>query len=206
MALALTAAETGLRPVAGVRFTLNPERRVAYAMYQPHIHVRLHWLEFDPPVNQGNPVTVADPILSNLRILARGGRGNFLPPFGMFIAHPTNGKLVLFAHAPNSLARGVPPGAARLILAFGMKPNAYYDSSGGDGVGFVVRGVRQDGGEDVLFNRYLDPKHREADRGEQTAEIGIPVGKYVSMIFETNVGPAENSAWDQSYWSRADIE
>jgi len=101
----------------------------------------------------------------------------------------------LLAHAPMSLKLPVTPGS-RLRIAFGIRDGAWRGDAATDGVCFSVSsstGAR-------LYERCLQPKTVEGDRGAQEAELQVPPD-VSDLNLETSC--RANCAWDWSYWSAA---
>lgn len=96
----------------------------------------------------------------------------------------------LGAHAPSKLAIPVGPGG-KLLLGYGIRDGAWQGGGGTDGVCFAVKST-----ETTLFERCLDPKDVEADRGRQSATIVVP--KETIIFLETSC--KQTCTWDWSYW------
>lgn len=96
----------------------------------------------------------------------------------------------LSAHAPSSLA--IPVHSAKdLEIGFGIRAGAWQNGGDTDGVCFRIKT-----NETTLFERCLDPKHVEADRGRQSASVAA--SEKTQLILETSCG--RTCSWDWSYW------
>jgi hypothetical protein len=112
---------------------------------------------------------------------------------------------VLFMHPPS---RAVFPPArlmanARLEVSFGVNESAW--TSRGDGVEFSIYAATATGEERRLFSAYVDPKHRPEDRRwfDTVVMLGTFAGQEVSLVLETDPGPAGDRDYDWAGWSRA---
>ncbi len=87
---------------------------------------------------------------------------------------------------------------ARLAFDLATSPESWERT--GDGVNFKIYIV----GEEVqqLFSTYIDPKHDEIDRRwhPYTVELNKYAGQEVSIIFETDSGPADDHRYDWAGW------
>ncbi len=99
----------------------------------------------------------------------------------------------LFAHAPSKIT--IPISSSSLLVQFGIRAGAY-QSGGTDGVCFHA----STGAGAVLWERCLDPKRVDADRGTQSATVPIPSGTS-AVVLETSC--RTNCAYAWSYWSAA---
>lgn len=114
---------------------------------------------------------------------------------------------VLFMHPPS---RATYPAVrltleSRLELTLGVSELAWGEA--GDGVQFSVY-ARPAGAEEVrIFSTYIDPKHEMRDRRwvDAVVTLGIYAGQDVSLVLETDPGPAGNLAWDWAGWSKATL-
>lgn len=117
---------------------------------------------------------------------------------------------VLFAHpAPSGSTALVypvkiaPRTALRADLA--LAPEAW--TAEGDGVTFSVY-VEDTAGMHLLYSRYVDPKHHQADRYWLPVRVDLSrfVGKLVRLILVTGPGPAGDSRYDWAGWGMPRLE
>ncbi len=61
--------------------------------------------------------------------------------------------------------------------------------------------------DQVVYDRFLDPKKNEEDRGWVHQEVSLAEfsGKKVGIVLRTDPGPNQNAAWDHSYWGEPEI-
>jgi hypothetical protein len=88
---------------------------------------------------------------------------------------------------------------ARLAFDLATSPESW--KRPGDGVDFTIY-IDAEGEESQLFSSYIDPKHDELDRRwhPYTVELNKYAGKEVSIIFETDSGPADDHRFDWAGW------
>ncbi len=83
---------------------------------------------------------------------------------------------------------------------FGIFDGAYLDHDPGtDGAGFTVTVELENGSEQTLFHRALNPRQRMEDRGRQLFEVlcSQPVR---AVVFRTDPGADGSNAFDWTYW------
>lgn len=93
-------------------------------------------------------------------------------------------------------------GARRLTGWFGLRRAI---AAPCDGVEFVVRLARGDGGEEVLWRRHLDPLGVSSEAGPQPLDVLLPEGDH-DVVLETRPGPAGDTSFDWSYWGQLRLE
>ncbi|MCX7680741.1 MAG: hypothetical protein N2508_02030 [Anaerolineae bacterium] len=117
---------------------------------------------------------------------------------------------VLFVHpAPSGSTALVypvklaPRTALRAELA--LAPEAW--AAEGDGVTFSVY-VEDEAGMHLLYSRYVDPKHHQADRYWLPIRVDLSPfsGKLVRLILVTGPGPAGDSRYDWAGWGEPRLE
>jgi len=117
---------------------------------------------------------------------------------------------VLFVHpAPSGSTalvypvRLAPHAALRADLA--VAPEAW--TAEGDGVTFSVY-VEDEAGIHLLYSRYVDPKHHQADRYWLPMRVDLSPfgGKLVRVILVTGPGPAGDSRYDWAGWGTPRLE
>ncbi len=117
---------------------------------------------------------------------------------------------VLFVHpAPSGSTalvypvRIAPHAALRADLA--VAPEAW--TAEGDGVTFSVY-VEDETGIHLLYSRYVDPKHHQADRYWLPIRVDLSPfgGKIVRIILVTGPGPAGDSRYDWAGWGAPRLE
>ncbi|GAB5560388.1 MAG: hypothetical protein SynsKO_20350 [Synoicihabitans sp.] len=108
-----------------------------------------------------------------------------------------------FAHTPHILTYAKPVDLMSIRFGYGLSEDAVREENGArrsDGVVVKVR-FEDDSGESLeLFERHLDPFSRPEDAGTQESEVTLPVGQTGKIIFQLEPGPADNDAYDWSYW------
>lgn len=115
-------------------------------------------------------------------------------------------KRLFMLHAPGSLTYSLRGSERQLRFNFGFRPGAY--SEGGQTDGAIYRVELQSTGRPVriIFERFLQPRSREEDRGPQHAWLTLPPllpGDDLTLIIDP--GPAGNVAWDWTYISAFDL-
>lgn len=111
---------------------------------------------------------------------------------------------VLGMHADADLWVPIPPGARRVICAYGILPTAYErEGDRTNGVEFILAAEAEDGSRRELFRRLLDPASRSADRGLQTVELAWDGGSEERLVLMTRSNGGE--AFDWSYVERLEI-
>jgi hypothetical protein len=107
---------------------------------------------------------------------------------------------VLFMHPNSYVSYTVAvPGGDKLAFDLAMSPESWTQE--GDGVAFAVN-IVADGVNQQVFSAYIDPKHNEADRHWHSYVIDLSpyAGQMVTIIFETNCGPAGDCRYDWAGW------
>ncbi len=109
---------------------------------------------------------------------------------------------VLFLHPDSSVSYSLQlPEKEKIALQFSisMSPDSW--SQAGDGVEFVVR-ISSSASEEKIFDTYLDPKNRMADRRWLNSSIDLSgySGQQVQIVFKTLNGPSNNSRFDWAGW------
>lgn len=112
-----------------------------------------------------------------------------------------DGRPVLQVHAPGRVVLRR-RGARRLTGWFGLRRAI---AAPCDGVEFVVRLARGDGGEEVLWRRHLDPLGVSSEAGPQPLDVLLPEGDH-DVVLETRPGPAGDTSFDWSYWGQLRLE
>ena len=136
----------------------------------------------------------------------------------MFITYPVSytsltpvsettidGRDAAVLHAPSQMIFDLPKDAKSITGKFGMMPGTYLDGGKTDGVLFLVYWT--DGNKRiVLFQRYLDPLAKTADRGLQDFSADLSNLTGGRLFLETKNGPKDNQGWDWSAWTNIRIE
>ncbi len=123
------------------------------------------------------------------------------PPDRLRFDTLTDGREVLFAHAPTRLRLRVPRiHGGQVRVEFGMLPGAS-DDRRSDGVEFRIGWQDESGKLRPLWSRYLDPAANASDRGTESAEFTLPPEVTGQLVFETRPGLSDNDHWDWSYWA-----
>lgn len=116
-------------------------------------------------------------------------------------------RRVVLAHPESRIAYEVPlRGPSVLVFDVAVDPASWGEA--GDGVTFRVTvgpGAGQAGGaggERVLWTRYIDPKANPADRRWHSFALDLAAysGRTVSIVFETDAGPAGDPCYDWAGW------
>lgn len=112
-----------------------------------------------------------------------------------------NGEQAVFLlHAPHSVRIDRPVGTTSLTIGYGLLPTAYENGGQSDGVGFRLVLETPEAPERELARWFLNPRDNPAERGKQTRTITLPeFSPGQTLRIETDVGPAGNRGWDQSY-------
>ena len=152
-----------------------------------------------PPVTPGaSGSALVDKVLSELEASAPVDRR---PVWVNIRSIPDVDYPVLYAHAPALLSLNIEQQATEVSFGFGMLPSSVLGLAG-DGVVFRILGKKDIGGdEEVLYEKRLDPAHNSNDIGRHAGKVSFAAGQYKRLIYETNPGPAGNTAYDQAYWS-----
>lgn len=113
-------------------------------------------------------------------------------------------KDVLFTHPADS-------GSTALVYPVMIQPGTIFKTDiavapeawqgEGDGVTFSVY-VEDDAGMHLLYSRYVDPKHHQADRNWLPVQVNLSryQGKLVRIILATGSGPAGDRQYDWAGW------
>ncbi len=115
-------------------------------------------------------------------------------------------RKALFEHPPagngaTSVTYALPrvPDGAQLQLGVALQPESW--TAKGDGVVFQVDVL--DGNQTAtVFQRYVDPKHVEADRRWIDAQVDLSAyaGRSIRLRFSTSSGPAGDNQSDWAVW------
>lgn len=178
--------------VVSISFSIMP---TMYFLYENRIGVRLHWLDMKTQAKATNLLPEQLRLLRLNSMLAYAPTGRPIPVY----IRTEPGMPVLFAHAPENIRVPVQPDVSHATVKFGMLPGTYAQPNLGDGVIFIVKGVRPNGAVEELWRRWLAPSNVAADQGEQQASFSFPEGRYSHLEFETN--PGATQSFDASYWS-----
>jgi hypothetical protein len=101
---------------------------------------------------------------------------------------------------PAELAWTLEGTEAEFVFDYGYDPDAYARPNQGNGTELKVVFRSSGGSEEILFQRYLDPAHVEADRGRQSARIMLPdSGKGATLRVQTRPGYFNDTSWDWAY-------
>lgn len=122
-------------------------------------------------------------------------------------------KFVLFQHPISNENRSIIvfneiyiPQNAKLRFSIALHPDVW-DPEKGDGVTFEVY-IRDEGFEELVFSKYIDPKHNPEERKWNDFEVDLSryAGRNVTIIFSTLPGPNNDSRWDWAWWGEPRIE
>jgi hypothetical protein len=104
----------------------------------------------------------------------------------------------LMAHAPARFEFPLHGRERSLDFTFGLRANAYSGSGRSSGAIFRVKRQRADHAPVVLFERNLDPRQDEADRGAQLAHLELR-GQRADDTLVIEIDPGANPSWDWTY-------
>ena len=125
-------------------------------------------------------------------------RDNWLGENMLFMKPPENGQI------NKSYELEVPVNTS-LKFSTSLRQDTWHHLKG-DGVMFIV--LIDDGSQTkLLFNKYIDPKNLEADRGlhEQNIDLKQYWGKNITLTFQTKSGPKNSSMYDTAGWGNPRI-
>ncbi len=116
-----------------------------------------------------------------------------------------DGMDVAILHAPSQMIFEVPPDATTVSGKFGMMPGTYLNGGNTDGARYKV--YWSNGASRVdLFQRFLDPVHKEQDRGLHDFSAKLE-GLYGGRLYlEVDAGPFKDNGWDWTGWTDIRIE
>ena len=103
----------------------------------------------------------------------------------------------------------MPAGRHRVKIACTIEPGAYaenipeYDAT--DGVDFVIYRQKADGQRERVGSLFLDPRHRETDRGIRTFEQIVDTEEGTDIVIATDPGLKGNAARDWAAFAGIDI-
>ncbi len=118
-----------------------------------------------------------------------------------------DGEHLLQMHPPSLMEFDVPTPVRSLRASIGfLSPGAYERADGTDGVDFIVEWVDADGRVEQLGSRFLDPRHRPADRTRQTLAVDLGGRHGGKLRLRTAAGPTGNTAFGWTYWTAIEIK
>ncbi len=99
-------------------------------------------------------------------------------------------------------------GMKSLTFTYGLLAIAYERprGAGTDGIDAIVEMEFPDHHIEKLFDRYLDPAGRPADRGPQTSSVDLPAVPGGNIILRIGPGPHNNTAFDWAYIANPQAE
>jgi hypothetical protein len=109
-------------------------------------------------------------------------------------------RVVLVAAPDSKLAFKVPPGAKRATGEIGILPWTYDRT---DGVDFSIE-IESEGLSRSLFERRLEPKTCETDRGSQAFDVELPDRARGQLVLRTRDTRGTPEA-DRPYWTGVTI-
>jgi 4-amino-4-deoxy-L-arabinose transferase-like glycosyltransferase len=114
----------------------------------------------------------------------------------------------LNAHAPSELEFALHPGPHHLQAQFGLPEQTYGHPTGPntDGVRFVAVIRRPRHAEILLAEAWLDPNAHPADRGTHRFDLDFTLPAGATLVLITGPGPANNNAYDWSYWGPVQVQ
>jgi hypothetical protein len=99
-------------------------------------------------------------------------------------------------HPPSTVRFRVPDGASSVAVKQGLRPDAYLDAEGSDGVEVVWTLETADGTSTELRRTLVDPRSDVAQRGLVRVEFALPTGTSRILRLDTGYGPAGDGARD----------
>jgi hypothetical protein len=110
-----------------------------------------------------------------------------------------DGQIVQRLHAPGSIEWTMAGRERELVFGYGLVPESY-ERGNGNGVVFIVE-LRPTGSPPlILFEQWLDPVNRPADRGLKAAHVVLPAPtRGATLVLRTDPGPHGDNAWDWAY-------
>jgi hypothetical protein len=106
-----------------------------------------------------------------------------------------DGAAAILGYPGSRLKLQLPPRAMKLVLNFGIKAYAWR-TGGAPPVTFEA--LVDDGRRITIWKKLLDPSRVHSDRGEQQAEIAVPVE--VSRVL-LEISSSEQTLAHRAYWS-----
>lgn len=173
---------------------------------------KLHELTLDaaPPVQ--SPFPLREFVVPNLADASPFASISPAPVrFRTALAQPqslmVDGAGRLNAHAPSELEFALRPGVQRLQATFGLPDNTYGHDTGPntDGVRFAVVLRRPRRAEVLLAEAWLDPHRQPADRGPHQFDLAFTMPDGATLVLLASPGPANNNAYDWSYWGPVQV-
>ena len=150
------------------------------------------------PRKRSFPAQIAD---KNLFSMMSPAPMNVVHPFGLG-TYNLDGQLVFNAHAPTDLIFELPRRGTQATAEFGVLPDAYSGKNQIEGMEFRVEWVNPDGEHRTLYSSYLDPGHREIDRGTKSLRVALPTGEAGQIWFRTLPGPTGSISCTWGYWGK----
>lgn len=118
-----------------------------------------------------------------------------------------DGEHLLQMHPPSAMEWDITAPVSSLRASFGfISPGAYERPDGTDGVDFIVEWQGADGRVERLASRFLDPKHRPADRPRQTLVVDLGGRHDGKLRLRTAAGPTGNTSFGWTYWTAIEIQ
>ena len=116
-------------------------------------------------------------------------------------------KRILFMHAPSVYAfTFTVPEQSRLETSYTLSPEIW-NPKFGDGVEFIIEITPEDNAEQLLLDKYIDPKNKNSHQKWFNHSISLSkwAGQTVTLTFETTPGPMGDARYDWAGWSEPRI-
>jgi hypothetical protein len=112
---------------------------------------------------------------------------------------------VLFMHPNSSVSYSITV-PTKALIAFNIATSPDSWTMEGDGVAFSIKIVSSDIPLQI-FSMYIDPKNNVADRRwhQEMIDLSAYSEKRITVIFETNAGPAGDNQFDWAGWGNPRI-
>jgi len=110
------------------------------------------------------------------------------------------GKYITMLHAPGHVRFKLDAGSYDISGEFGILKHAYANpDKATDGVNFKIRLVDNEGKEEIVFERFLDPIQQPTDQGIQSLSLeSIRISQPSEVYLHTEVG--QDGKYDVSFW------
>ena len=169
--------------------------------FKPTIKVAFSHLDIP---HQGVPELKGMNQIMNLLVLSSDYESPF--SFAPSLLNGPQGQPILSTHAPLKLSLPVSSGTRHMRAGFGLLESAWKDGGQTDGVEFRISTVDVENHLNVVWSRYLEPVDRISDRGIQHIDVNLSKVNIKAVVFETDPGPHNNTAWDHAFWSEVLVD
>jgi hypothetical protein len=119
-------------------------------------------------------------------------------------------RAVIAAHPPSRLSWSllVPSSGSLELKTAVALPSEVWDKPECDGVTFKVAVLPNGQPRIVLFERHVDPSHAVTDRNWLPVDVSLGrfAGRSITLLLETEAGPAANYSYDWAVWALPVLE